>query len=149
MPPSSISFNERDVPLWTFEQLERLSRANLKQRALDLREAIGAEKLAPLKPAGGRDHVISWIINSQALIVQSVAGLEVTAADWGLPAGVGDAEEDLGAEESARQRNELTRSLSKADGAALFEDGTAELADDADVGDEEGEEGEEGEEDAD
>ena len=35
------------------------------------------------------------------------------------------------------------------DGAALFEDGTAELADDADVGDEEGEEGEEGEEDAD
>ena len=70
-------------------------------------------------------------------------------AEFAVELTFGRAEEDLGAEESARQRNELTRSLSKADGAALFEDGTAELADDADVGDEEGEEGEEGEEDAD
>jgi hypothetical protein len=33
MAPESILFEDKDVPCWTFTQLERLSKANLKQRA--------------------------------------------------------------------------------------------------------------------
>lgn len=32
--PDSFIFEEREVTLWTFAQLERLSKANLKQREI-------------------------------------------------------------------------------------------------------------------
>ena len=89
--PTSLPFGNTNVALWTYAQLERLSRANLKQRALDLRDTFGADKLPPLR-AQGRDIVIAWIITVQVMLGES-QGLGFTAADWGLPDAVGEAEE--------------------------------------------------------
>ena len=32
-PPESIQFESKEVPVWTYVQLEKLSKMNLKQRA--------------------------------------------------------------------------------------------------------------------
>lgn len=83
--PTSVVFEERDVPLWTFEQLSRLSRANLKQRALNLRDHVGAARAPPLRPGGGRDLLITWLLEVQVALANSV-GLGLTLASFGAPA---------------------------------------------------------------
>ena len=34
--PNSMRFNGKELPLWTFDQLEQLGKLNLTQRALNL-----------------------------------------------------------------------------------------------------------------
>eukprot|EP00966_Prymnesium_polylepis_P305645 7062880-Prymnesium_polylepis.1 len=50
--PPSVPFNGREITLWTADQLEVSSKLNLKQRALNLRDLVGADQLPPLNPAG-------------------------------------------------------------------------------------------------
>ena len=44
----SVVFEGAEMPLWTFDQLIAIPRKVLKNRALDLRQAVGAERLPPL-----------------------------------------------------------------------------------------------------
>lgn len=83
--PQSLIFEEREVSCWTYEQLSRVSRPNLKQRALNLRDLVGAERLALLRAGGGRDQLICWLLASQVAIANSL-GLELTVASFGAPA---------------------------------------------------------------
>lgn len=78
--PSSVRVGSADVPLYTYTQLSNLSRVNLKQRMLNLRDSIGPQ-LPPL-PAG--TGIMQWIIDAQVLVAQG-AGLALEAVDFGAP----------------------------------------------------------------
>ena len=96
-PPDSISFEGKDVPCWTFAQLERVSKANLKQRALNLRDQIGADRLQPLRVASQPAGLIRWMLVAQSTICEAV-GVPVTMTEWGAPNDDGDDREgELGA----------------------------------------------------
>jgi len=59
-----IVVNGVSVKLWTFEQLESLSRAVLRERAMVIRDALG-ENNAPAIPSGHSQDVIRWILHMQ------------------------------------------------------------------------------------
>ena len=82
--PQSFQFEQRDVPLYTFGQLEQQPRQSLKSRAMNLRDLVGADRLPPLTAAGAKEDVLSWIIDVQCMLARST-GLEVTPTDLGVP----------------------------------------------------------------
>jgi len=59
-----IVVNGVSVKLWTFEQLESLSRAVLRERAMVIRDALG-ENRSPAIPSGHSQDVIRWILHMQ------------------------------------------------------------------------------------
>lgn len=79
--PASVRCGSADVPLYTYTQLANLSRVNLRQRMLNLRDSTIGAQLPPL-PAGG--GVIEWLIGAQVLVAQE-AGLALGPADFGAP----------------------------------------------------------------
>ena len=83
--PEAITFEGSRVPLWTYQQLEELSAFNLKQRALNIRDTVGENRLPQLQKSAGQVVVAQWIIEAQVALANA-AGLLVTAADFGLPA---------------------------------------------------------------
>jgi hypothetical protein len=80
--PDSIMFEGKSVSLWRFEQLSNISDEKLRTRALDLRDALGADRL-PVLPRH-RDGAIAWIMNAQSILTQ------LDPAAFGMPQGVGD-----------------------------------------------------------
>lgn len=78
---SSIDFEGKDLQLWTYDQLDALGRPQLKQRALNLRDTIGSDRLPPMPPGGSQ--MIEWVIKVQVAIASS-SGLEVSPADFGF-----------------------------------------------------------------
>jgi len=93
--PQEIAFEGRTVPLYTFEQLSQQPRLKLKNRAMDLRDLVGADRLPPLRPSSSVEEVTSWILDVQCGIAKS-AGLDLSPQALGKPAGFGvDDSEDL------------------------------------------------------
>lgn len=82
---SSINFENKEVNLWTYEQLSNLSRPNLKNRAMSLRDQIGAERLPALSVAAGVDIVITWLLEVQCALARS-SGVTLTPGSFGAPA---------------------------------------------------------------
>jgi len=78
-------FDQREVPLYTFGQLEQQPRMSLKNRAMNLRDLIGAERLPALSAAGAKEEVIVWIIDVQCMLAKAT-GLDITPAHLGVPA---------------------------------------------------------------
>ena len=72
------------IPMWTYSQLTELSRVNLRQRALNLRDQVGAGRLLPLQASGSQAQVVSWLITAQVHLAQS-SGYDLSMADLGLP----------------------------------------------------------------
>ena len=85
--PETLVLDGASISIWTFAQLTEISRDNLKQRALDLRDAGGVKYLsgvAPLQKSWPRPTVSKWIIEAEVLLGKA-AGVELSAADLGLP----------------------------------------------------------------
>ena len=92
--PQQTVFEGREVPLYTFKQLEQQPRQKLKSRAMDLRDIVGADRLPPLRAAGSVEEVCTWILEVQSMIAKS-AGLELTPVDFGLPPNFGLVDEEF------------------------------------------------------
>mmetsp|Transcript_119715 Transcript_119715/g.233057 ORF Transcript_119715/g.233057 Transcript_119715/m.233057 type:complete len:371 (-) Transcript_119715:256-1368(-) len=60
-----VVINGLTVKLWTFEQLESLSRAVLRERAMVIRDALGEDGCPPI-PSGHSQDVIRWILQMQS-----------------------------------------------------------------------------------
>ena len=82
--PTSILFNGAETPLFTFQQLEQLSRQHLKNRVNDLKDQLGADNL-PALAGHSPDVTIAWILNVQCAMCMG-KGVRLTAADFGAPA---------------------------------------------------------------
>jgi len=92
--PDSVSFEgQKDVPIYTFGQLSQQPRLKLKNRAMDLRDLIGADRCPPLNANGTAESVTLWILEVQCSVANSV-GYELTCQKLGLPEGYGELEID-------------------------------------------------------
>ena len=81
--PTEITFNGKQIQLLNYQQLEQLSRQNLKLRSKTLQEQLADQPLPPL--AGqGQDLVIDWILSVQCAVCMG-KGLSLTPADFGAP----------------------------------------------------------------
>jgi len=92
-PPASLQFEGKDVPLWTYSQLEKLSKSNLRNRAQNLRDQIGEERLVPLRLSAQPPALIRWLLVAQCTLCEVVGLSFVTLKDWGAPEDVGNAGE--------------------------------------------------------
>ena len=60
--PKELNFNGREVRLYTFDDLESLGTAALKQRALNLRDLVGPDPSVPrLDPPSGVRRSLGWL----------------------------------------------------------------------------------------
>ena len=91
-PPETIEFEGKTIALWTYDALERLSKANLKQRALNLRDQIGEARLMPLRTSAQPASLIRWQLVAQCSLCEAV-GLDFSLKDFGAPTEIGEAEE--------------------------------------------------------
>jgi len=88
-PPPSVTFEDKEIPLWTYGQLEQLDRKKLKNRAQDLQNSVGPGRV-PAAPVGGGDEAtIKWIIGVQCALLHD----EFSSRDFGLPVEAGQPEQ--------------------------------------------------------
>merc|ERR1719181_628422 len=60
-----ITVNGRVLKQWTYAQLETLSAVTLRQRARDIRDAVGEGKCPPM-PSGQAQDLARWIVHVQS-----------------------------------------------------------------------------------
>jgi len=91
--PQSVTIMNKELPVFTFKQLEQKPRLTLKNIAMNLRDTIGAERLPPLRAAGSIEEVTSWIIDVQCMAYKAASGIDITPEELGQPSdfGMGDA----------------------------------------------------------
>ena len=89
MAPTQLTLGDgSSVPVWTFDQLDLLNRANLKRRALELHTIAGPE-LSPMLKSGLAPQMLSlWIIDLQCALAATL-GQDLTPADFGVPGAEG------------------------------------------------------------
>lgn len=92
--PQSLNVEGKDIALYTFKQLEQKPRLTLKNLAMNLRDAIGQERLPPLRAASGVEEVISWIIDVQCMLA-GATGIQLTPRELGVPSDYAMAEAGL------------------------------------------------------
>ena len=90
--PTTVAFDGKEVPLYTFEQLSQQPRLKLKNRAMDLRDLIGEDRVPPLRAAGSIESVTMWILEVESALCKA-AGMAIEVSDLGLPANFGMEEE--------------------------------------------------------
>lgn len=90
-PPEAVTFEGKEVPCWTHDQLEKLSKLNLKQRAMNLRDQIGVDRLPALRLSSQPTALISWLLVAQCIICEAL-GMPMTPQDWGAPIDVSEGE---------------------------------------------------------
>lgn len=86
--PQTMNIEGNEIPLSTFKYLDSKPRTTLKNLAMNLRDAIGADRLPPLTASGSVEVLTCWIIDVQCMLAQAI-GLQITAADLGKPANYG------------------------------------------------------------
>jgi len=84
--PASVPFNGKDIPIYNFIQIDRLGKKLLKERAMNLRDLVGASNLPRFTPGMPDEQMVAWLIEAQ-LIVAASAGISLTVADLGAPKG--------------------------------------------------------------
>lgn len=84
-PPTHCSFEGKDIQLWAYDQLTQLSSSGLKTRALNLRDAVGEQRLPRMPRAP--DRMIRWILEAQCSLCEAV-GTPSTLTEFGMPRGV-------------------------------------------------------------
>ena len=83
--PTSVTIGDANVELYTYQQLMDLSKVNLKQRVLNLREQLGEGRLPPLQAGAAHDIAVPWMIRVEVAAARSV-GVEITEEELGLTA---------------------------------------------------------------
>jgi len=84
--PTSVFFNGRDVNIYSFAQMDRIGKKSLKDRAMNLRDLVGADKLPRFSPGMQDEQMIAWLLEAQ-IIVAAWCGVTLTVADLGAPKG--------------------------------------------------------------
>ena len=84
--PASVPFKGQDVPIYTFPQIDRLGKKSLKDRAMNLRDLVGAANLPRFSPGMQDEQMVAWLLETQTIIAAS-AGISLTVADLGAPKG--------------------------------------------------------------
>ena len=82
LAPISIVFEDKDLTMFSFTQLEQLSNKVLRGRAWAMRDQIGADRLPPVPQVN--DAIIMWILDTQTAISR-IVGQEYTIYDFGYP----------------------------------------------------------------
>lgn len=82
--PTEVIFNGIEIQLLTFQQLEQLSRQNLKLRVKTLQEQLEGQQLPPCM-GHSPDVTIDWILKVQCAICMG-KGVRLSPADFGAPA---------------------------------------------------------------
>eukprot|EP00633_Aureoumbra_lagunensis_P002009 CAMPEP_0197287310 /NCGR_PEP_ID=MMETSP0890-20130614/3556_1 /TAXON_ID=44058 ORGANISM="Aureoumbra lagunensis, Strain CCMP1510" /NCGR_SAMPLE_ID=MMETSP0890 /ASSEMBLY_ACC=CAM_ASM_000533 /LENGTH=145 /DNA_ID=CAMNT_0042756819 /DNA_START=52 /DNA_END=489 /DNA_ORIENTATION=- len=81
--PVSIQFEGKELSFWTYGQLNQLSSKALKQRAMNVRDAVGESRLSRMPR--DKENCIAWIIKAQILANSSNGGHALTLQEFGLP----------------------------------------------------------------
>jgi len=83
--PEEINFEGHRLTLWTYDQLHRAPHKILRQRAADLREAVGASRLPPFSPAMDVEAMTRWVLEVEVALANAVTGGAFTFFDFGVP----------------------------------------------------------------
>lgn len=65
-------FEGKEIPLWTFGQLDMLNKAKLRTRALNLRDALGPDRVP--NPPHHEEALKTWILETQCALTGSSMG---------------------------------------------------------------------------
>lgn len=90
--PQSLELNGVLIPLYKYSELEMLSRARIKERALNLRDIINSTKSRffehhpELRLNANAFNVASWIIDVQVVLAAAIGSDDLTHAAFGAPA---------------------------------------------------------------
>ena len=84
--PASVLFNGREVSIYTFAQIDRLGKRALKERAMNLRDLVGAQHLPRFSPGYPDEQMVAWLMEAQT-IVAAASGVHITVGDLGAPTG--------------------------------------------------------------
>uniref|UniRef100_A0A6V4SKI3 Uncharacterized protein n=1 Tax=Prymnesium polylepis TaxID=72548 RepID=A0A6V4SKI3_9EUKA len=130
--PATMNFEGKEVALHTFGQLEQLPRQRLKNRAMDLRDMVGADRLPHVNVGGTIDTVISWILDVQCALAKS-AGIELTPEALGKPHGYGLDEDGMaiGGKGGGAQRQpmqDVVQGGGGGEGQTIYEDNSRQAA---------------------
>lgn len=77
--PATVTFEGVEHTCWSYQQLEKLGKEDLTQRALNLREGVGKDWL-PSMPRHV-EGLIKWVLEVQV----AMSGNEFTVMDFGMP----------------------------------------------------------------
>jgi hypothetical protein len=83
--PSEVTFEGHNVTLWTYQQLAAQSHKTLKQRCVDLREALGAGRLPAFNPAMDIEQMTRWLLEVEVAVANACTGCQFTFMDFGVP----------------------------------------------------------------
>ena len=81
-----MPFNGRDVAIYNFQQIDRLGKKALKERAMNLRDLVGAANVPRFSPGMPDEQMVAWLIEVQ-IIVAASAGVHLNPSDIGAPKG--------------------------------------------------------------
>jgi len=84
--PLSVLFNGREVAIYTFAQVDRLGKKALKERAMNIRDLVGAQSLPRFSPGFQEEQMVAWILEAQT-VVAAACGVMITVGDLGAPKG--------------------------------------------------------------
>lgn len=82
LAPNSIVFEDKELTMFSFTQLEQLSLKILRSRAWAMRDQVGADRLPPVPQ--NNEAIVMWILDTQTAISR-VVGQEYTIYDFGYP----------------------------------------------------------------
>ena len=91
--PDTAAFEGKSVALYTFEQLSQQPRLKLKNRAMDLRDLVGADRLPALTTTGSIEAVTRWIMDTQCALCRASGLGDLTPEMFGMPADYGAIED--------------------------------------------------------
>jgi len=92
--PNSILFEDVEIPLWTHGQLEKLGQPALMQRALNLRDDFGRERVPPMPRHV--EGLINWILDVEVAVL-SASGSTISKEQLGAPRTTGSAPQSAAA----------------------------------------------------
>lgn len=69
---NSFTFEGREFQIWSEDQLGRINREVLKQRAMDIRDHVGSDRLAPMPHHP--EQLREWILKVQEMLMGSGGG---------------------------------------------------------------------------
>ena len=84
--PVSVPYKGRDVMIYTFQQIDRIGKKALKERAMNMRDLVGADNLPRFSPGLPDEAMVAWLLEAQT-IVAAACGVSLTVTDLGAPTG--------------------------------------------------------------